>query len=334
MYEADNTMSITGLELSVVLPAFNESRRLPRALPTLIEALDGDTTELIVVDDGSDDDTAQVAAEHLASFPRGRVVRLPVNAGKGAATRIGVSRARGQAVVFMDADLATDPASLAPLVEALDTCDVAIGSRSHPDSVIEGASRSRSVMGRGFNLVCRVGGAVDHRDTQCGFKGFRGPAAKVLFHLSRLNGFAFDVELLMLAGKLGLRVAEVPVHWTAVPGSTVDPLRDPLPMALDVVRSRVRWRGARPLAAVTALAGGEGQLAASALREHVRQVDPVVWWEGGAVALFPCTDRNRVARIGRRLRRRIPECEIGLAEFPVATLVPASGGLLRSALAA
>lgn len=328
-------LSTAGVELSIVVPAFNEAARLERALPRLLDVVDPLVTEILVVDDGSNDATAATAASHLRTLPYGRVLRLPANAGKGGATRVGVARARGRAVVFMDADMATDPTDLEALLEALRDADVAIGSRTDPGSVIEGASASRALMGRAFNLACRMACGFDHRDTQCGFKGFRSSVGKVLFHLSRLNGFAFDVELLLLAQKLGLRMREVPVHWTAVPGSAVRPLRDPVPMLLDVVRTRLRWRGDRPLAAVTAVSlAGEGPEVAAALRGNLRQVDPVVTWEGGAVALLPCTDRSRVARVARRLRTRLPECRIGAAELEPAALLPASGGLLRSALAA
>lgn len=321
--------------ISVVVPAFNEEVRLSRALPALIETLDRDRTELIVVDDGSADATSAVAAAHLTDLPHGRVVRLPTNAGKGAATRVGVSRARGAAVVFMDADLATDPTALTPLLAALESADVAIGSRAADGSVVLGSTTSRAVMGRGFNLFSRLACGFDHRDTQCGFKGFRAPAARVLFHLSRINGFAFDVELLLLAGKLGLRVSEVPVRWTAIDGSTVCPLRDPGPMALDVVRSRVRWRGRRPIAAIRAAAApDEAEALAADVRTHLRQVDPVVTWESGAVALLPCTDRGRVEAVARRLRRRLPGHGIEATELSPSALVPTSGGLLRSALAA
>lgn len=328
-------LSTAGVEVSLVVPAFNEAGRLERALPRLLAAIDQATTEVVVVDDGSSDATTSVARDHLRGLPHSRVLQLPVNAGKGGATRIGIARARGRSVAFMDADVATDPAGIGPLLAALRDAEVAVGSRAHPDSVVEGASPARTVMGRGFNALSRLACGFGHRDTQCGFKAFRAPAAKVLFHLSRVNGFAFDVELLMLAHRLGLRVTEVPVHWTAVPGSTVRPVRDPLPMALDVVRSRVRWRGGRPLAALTAVAGrGDASEVAAALRANLRRVDPVATWDQGAFALLPCTDRSRVARVLSRLERRLPECRVGAIELEPPVLDAAPGGLVRSALAA
>jgi len=334
LYEPNDMLS-TAVGLSIVIPAYNEGRRLERALPSLLAAVDVSATEIIVVDDGSADDTADVASSMLASLPLGRVVRLPANCGKGGATRIGVSQARGAAIAFMDADMATDPSGLGELLSALRSADVAIGSRAHPDSIIHDVSRSRELMGRGFNRLTRIAGGFDHRDTQCGFKGFRGPVAKSIFHLSRINGYAFDVELLLLASRLGLRVREVPVTWTAVPGSTVRPLRDPLPMALDVVRSSLRWRGFRPVPALTAVApDGESHEVAAGLRAHLRAVDPVVPWERGAVALLPCTSGRQVERVASRLSRRLPGVAIQTTAVAPAHLIPRSGGLLRTALAA
>lgn len=328
-------MSVASLEVTVVVPAFNEEHRLKRSLPALHDAIDRFRTEVLVVDDGSRDGTAGVARECLDAFPRGRVIRLPANAGKGAATRVGVSRARGRSIVFMDADLAADPARLPALVSALRSADVAIGSRAVEGAVVEGASSGRVLRGRTFNRWCRLVAGLPFRDTQCGFKGFRGSAGKVLFHISRLNGFAFDVELLLLASKLGLSVHEVPVHWTAVEGSRVHPLRDPLAMTLDVLRSRFRWRGDRPLAAVAAACvGDEAPEVAAEVRARVRGVDPVVCWEGRAVALLPCTDRSGVGRVTARLRRTLPDRRVDAVEVPADVLDPWSGGLLRSALAA
>lgn len=330
-------LSTAGMELSIVVPAFNEARRLDRALPQLLSAVDLEHTEVFVVDDGSTDTTAAVAGAHLSGLPHGHVLRLPANAGKGGATRVGIARARGRAVVFMDADLATDPADLTALLGALESAEVAIGSRAAPGAVVEGATATREIMGRAFNLAARAACGLEHRDTQCGFKAFRGGAGRVLFHLSRLNGFAFDVELLLLARKLGLRVAEVPVHWTAMPGSTVRPVRDPVPMLLDVVRTRLRWRGARPVAALRAASGeGSGPELGTALRAQVRRSDPVVTWSGGALALLPCTDRSSVTHIAGRVRRHLTGCEVDASELAPEALAPAAGGLpgLRAALAA
>src|SRR5947209_13899023 len=211
--------------LSVVVPAYNEARRLKTSLPPLLDVVSDADAELIVVDDGSDDETAEVAAGFLAGLPGSKLVRLSLNSGKGAAVRAGVAHARGRSIVFMDADLATDLGDLPALLDALETSDVAIGSRVVKGATVDGASNARAHMGRTFNKVARAVMGLDLGDTQCGFKGFRAPVAQLLFHLGVVDGFAFDVEILALARRMGYRVAEVPVHWRAIPGSRVDVMR-------------------------------------------------------------------------------------------------------------
>jgi glycosyltransferase involved in cell wall biosynthesis len=232
--------------LSVVVPAFNEESRLPSTLPRLRDAGPwGEDAELIVVDDGSTDQTAVLALAHLAGVPGTRVLRQP-HAGKGAAVRHGVLSALGERVVFMDADLATDLRELPRLVEALDDADVAVGSRVLPEAVVTGWSPRREALNRGFSWHARTWAGVGVSDPQCGFKGFRQPAARALFTRSRINGFGFDVEILVLARELGLRVRELPVRWSAIDGSTVRLARDPAVMLLDVLRLRRRHRHREP----------------------------------------------------------------------------------------
>jgi glycosyltransferase involved in cell wall biosynthesis len=228
-------------EVSVVVPASNEARRLGPSLDTLAAdpSLRRRRTEVIVVDDGSHDTTAVVAVEHLVDLPRGRLLRLPWHLGKGAAVRFGVASARGDVVVFMDADLATDLAALPRLFDELERADVVVGSRRAPGAVVEGVTYARALMHDAFSSqASRMHLGVS--DPQCGFKGFSAQAAATLFPLSRVDGFGFDIEILLLARRLGLRVVEVPVHWHAVAGSKVRPLLDPLTMTVDVMRTRLR----------------------------------------------------------------------------------------------
>ncbi len=232
--------------VTLVVPAYNESDRLEAGLERLRAAassgaVDLHGIEVLVVDDGSRDDTARAAARLLADLPRSRVLSLPKNLGKGAAVRAGILAARGERIVFADADMAIDPAHLPELLGALDGADVAVGSRAVGGHVDYGR-RVRTFAGRCFNRAVRLAGGVDLDDTQCGFKGFnRGPAL-LLAHLLTTNGYAFDVELLWLAKRLDLRVAVVPVRWVDVPGSTVRPLRDAARMLLDVLEARRRHR--------------------------------------------------------------------------------------------
>jgi glycosyltransferase involved in cell wall biosynthesis len=240
---------VTPPSLSIVIPAFNESTRLAATLATLSARVGDVDAEIIVVDDGSRDDTAAVARRLLADAPPSRVIELPENRGKGAAVRAGVAAATGLRVLFMDADLATDLAALDTVLPALDDADIAIGSRAVPGAVVLNATRGREVMGRVFNRMVRVLARLPVHDTQCGFKAFRGPVAKRLFGMSRIDGFAFDAEVLVYARALGMRIVELPVTWTAVDGSSVRPFSDSVATALQLARVVVRSRPSRIRAA-------------------------------------------------------------------------------------
>jgi glycosyltransferase involved in cell wall biosynthesis len=232
------------LTCSIVIPAFEESARLPRLLDALAGVVDRSVTECIVVDDGSTDGTDVVAAANLREWPASTVIRFDRNRGKGAALRAGVEAARGQHIVFMDADLATDLSALPAVLAALADHHVALGSRAHPEAVVHGGRLHRKAMGMGLNRLARSLTAVTVSDTQCGFKAFRGPVARLLFASSRLDGFGQDVEILDLAARLGLTIAEVPVEWSAVAGSKVRLVRDSVLTVVELLRHRLRAPGA------------------------------------------------------------------------------------------
>jgi glycosyltransferase involved in cell wall biosynthesis len=287
--------------------------------------------ELIVVDDGSEDGTAEVATAYLAGLPGAKVIRLPLNSGKGAAVRAGVAHARGRSIVFMDADLATDLNDLPVLLDALETADVAVGSRGMPGSTVAGATMTRAGMGRTFNRLARVVTGLNLRDTQCGFKAFRAPVAQLLFHLGIVDGFAFDVEILGLARRMGYRVSEVPVHWQAVEDSRVDIMRDPARMVRDLLLTQARWRRTRILAVLRALEGGGS---VELLRANLRASDNVVPWSEGALALLPCSEIGVTSSIVDRLRRREPDLHVTASAVPATTLLDAAGDEIRQALTA
>jgi glycosyltransferase involved in cell wall biosynthesis len=235
--------------LSVVIPAYNEAERLATTLGALQEATTDLTTEIVVVDDGSADETSEVAAATLDPSAD-RVVRFPTNRGKGAAVRAGVLASEGDAVLYMDADLATDLRALPAFLAALDGADVVVGSRTLPDAVVRDGTRDRAAMAWVFNGLVRIATGIEARDTQCGFKALRGPAARQLFELARCDRFAFDVEILLLARRLDLSVVELPVVWTAVEGSSVRRVADSVHAAADVVRIAARWTPRRVARAV------------------------------------------------------------------------------------
>jgi dolichyl-phosphate beta-glucosyltransferase len=225
----------------VVVPAYGEAGRVGSTVARLRAALAslGDDLEVLVVDDGSPDATAEEAAAAGA-----RVLRLPENRGKGAAVRAGVLAARGRSVVFTDADLAYPPEQVTAVLRQLeDGWDVVVGSRRHPSSADAArASALRVVSGRLFNLLTATVLLGQYRDTQCGLKGFRSDVGRLLFSHSRLERFAFDVEVLHLVERYRLSLTEVPVVLVKAPGSTVRVGLDALRMVRDLFRVR-RWAG-------------------------------------------------------------------------------------------
>ena len=225
--------------LSVVVPAYGEEDRIANTVVALRDALTvAGPCEIIVVDDGSSDATSAAAGAAGAD----RVIRIPRNRGKGAAVRAGMLAATGHNVAFTDADLSYPPGQLLRLLHEIDRgADVVVGSRRHIDTqTLVRAGRLREVSGRVFNLATRLVLRRRYGDTQCGLKAFTAPAGRALFAAGRLDGFAFDVELLLLAERSALRVVEVPVELSSAEGSTVHMSKDALAMVRDLFRLR-RW---------------------------------------------------------------------------------------------
>ncbi len=305
--------------LSLVIPAFNEEARLADGLPKLVELIPPYETEVILVDDGSSDGTLDVARRFLDRLPNRVLIRLPRNRGKGAAVRAGVVQARGEVIGYLDADMATDPRDLVRLVDALRCSPIAVGSRALKASMIEKKSRHRSLMTRSFALLVSSALDLPMRDTQCGFKAFHGSVAKLLFHGATVDRFGFDVEVLSRAARLGLRVEEVPVRWTDVAGSKVRKLADSLNMLLDVGRTRRDRATELPIQGV-AVTDADPRECARILRSSVRQVDTVLSWEGGAVALFPCMAPTTAAAMQRRIQGKLVGKRVERAELTFGAL--------------
>lgn len=233
----------TGIYLSVVIPVYNESGRIRKTLPQVIQYLRArpERCELIVVDDGSTDDTADRIRELVGDTAEARVISYAPNRGKGYAVRRGMLQARGEYLLFSDADLSAPITEAERLLEPLQNgYDVVIGSRALKREWIQlHQSAFRENAGKMFNLVLRVITGLPFRDTQCGFKAFRRAAAQRIFPLQSIFGFGFDPEILYLAQKFEYRTLEVPVHWAHSEGTKVRMLRDGLRMASDLVR--IRW---------------------------------------------------------------------------------------------
>ena len=233
--------------LSVIVPAYNERDRIAASIASMTEYLARCVVsyELIVVSDGSTDGTDEIARRQARTDPRLRVLSLPRNRGKGQAVKSGIAAARGEYIMFIDADLTIPISIVADFRAALDGgADIAIASRRHPASSVIGASPSRRVMSAVFAWCVRRLIVSDIGDTQCGAKIYRAIVAQPLFAAQRIDHFGFDAEVLYLARRAGFRIEEVPVTLRYRAGSSIRPLRDALLMARDILRIRLyAWRG-------------------------------------------------------------------------------------------
>ncbi len=229
--------------LSVVFPCYNEERRLAHGLDRATDYLRsrGEPYEILVVDDGSRDGTRALAEKRAAADPSIHCYSLGVNRGKGAAVREGMLRARGRWILMSDIDLSAPIEEIGRLEALRGRADVMIASRARPGSRLEVRQPPRrEFLGRAFNVAVRLAALPGLFDTQCGFKLWSREAAARVFRRVRLERFAFDVESLWLARRLGFRVAEVAVRWRHDDRSAVRPLRDGARMGMDLLRILLR----------------------------------------------------------------------------------------------
>ena len=231
------------LTFSIVIPAYNESVRIRPTLDELLHYTREQNwdAEILVVNDGSSDDTAQIAREYGKSHPQVLLLENPGNRGKGYSVRNGMLHARGVVCLFTDADLSSPVTEAQKLFDAIGRgADIAIGSRwLMPELQTERQPLYRQAFGRIFNLALRLILGLHFADTQCGFKAFRRDAAQRIFPLQRIERWGFDPEILFLARRAGLRVEEVPVLWAHSEGTRLHPFRDGMRMFVEVLR--IRW---------------------------------------------------------------------------------------------
>ncbi|HKD84249.1 MAG TPA: dolichyl-phosphate beta-glucosyltransferase [Terriglobales bacterium] len=231
------------LTYSFVVPAYNESDRLSVSLPKVLDYVLQQhlSAEIIVVNDGSRDDTAEIVRRFMRLNPDVRLVENPGNRGKGYSVRNGMLHARGDVVMFTDADLSSPIYEAGKLFAALEQgADVAIGSRwLRSELQTERQPWYRQLYGRLFNLGLRIVLGLKYRDTQCGFKAFTRSAAQTIFTRQHVERWGFDPELLFLADKFKLRTVEVPVEWAHDHRSKISPLRDGIRMGVEMLS--VRW---------------------------------------------------------------------------------------------
>ena len=231
------------VEYSIVIPAYNESARIGGTMEKILafSARSGWRAEILIVNDGSDDDTAQIVRQHAAANPAVRLIENPGNHGKGYSVRNGVLHAQGQVILFSDADLSSPIEESTTLFAALaEGADVAIGSRwLRSELQTQRQPLHRQLYGRIFNLLLRLILGLHYKDTQCGFKAFTRRAALTIFPLQKIGRWGFDPEILYLARKFGFRVKEVPVRWAHREGTRLNPLRDGMRMFWEMLK--IRW---------------------------------------------------------------------------------------------
>jgi glycosyltransferase involved in cell wall biosynthesis len=240
-------MTVAAPELSIIIPSYNEEVRLPATLDHIAAYINGSgrTTEIIVVDDGSSDATSAVAESYGNKLPSLRLLSNVGNRGKGYSVRRGMREARGDIVLFTDADLSAPIEEADKLLAAIaQGSDVAIGSRALDRSLISThQSLFREFAGIVFNTVVRTCLRLPFVDTQCGFKAFRRERCHIIFAQQRIERFGFDPELLYLARHHGLQAVEIPVRWAHSPATKVSMFRDSIQMFLDVFI--IRWNSVR-----------------------------------------------------------------------------------------
>jgi glycosyltransferase involved in cell wall biosynthesis len=232
----------SAFQVSIIVPSFNEEARLPASLELIAAYVSSRnrSTEVLVVDDGSNDRTAEVAASFADRIPNLRVLRNGENRGKGYSVRHGMQEARGEYVLFTDADLSAPIEEADKLLSALRQYDIAIGSRAlNRDLIDVHESLFREFAGIIFNRIVRIVLWLPFVDTQCGFKAFRREPCRIIFEQQRIERFGFDPELLYLARHHGLKATEIPVRWSHSPATKINMMRDSIQMFVDVFT--IRW---------------------------------------------------------------------------------------------
>ena len=228
---------------SIIIPAYNESERISDSLERVLRYAteQGWSVEVIVVDDGSSDSTTDIVLEHQRRNAAVQLLRNPGNRGKGYSVRNGMLHAKGEVMLFSDADLSSPIEEAQKLFAAIaQGADVAIGSRwLQSDLQTRRQPLHRQLFGRVFNVLLRMVLGLTFKDTQCGFKAFNRRSAQVLFPQQQIERWGFDPELLFLARRFGFKVAEVPVAWAHREGTRISPLRDGMRMLVEMLR--IRW---------------------------------------------------------------------------------------------
>ena len=226
--------------LTIVVPAYNEEKRLPATLPQITHFIANQAYEIevILVNNNSQDRTREIAEQFAAEFPYIRVIDEG-RQGKGAAVKTGLTAGRGEYLFIADADLSMPISEVSKFIPPnIETYDVAIGSREAPGAVRYDEPEYRHLMGRVYNLIVRLFAVKGFHDTQAGFKCFHRDSVRTIIDRQTVDGWAFDVELLYIAQKHGCKIVEVPIEWHYQPNSRINPLKDSYEMFLEVFKIR------------------------------------------------------------------------------------------------
>jgi dolichyl-phosphate beta-glucosyltransferase len=231
--------------LSIIIPAYNEEHRIPATFDQLFKFLASQNyaSEVLLVENGSQDRTLQIGQEYALKHDRLRVLQSPQR-GKGLAVQYGMLQAEGEYRFMCDADFSMPVEEINRFLPPRSSCHITIASREAPGAQRINEPHYRHFVGRGFNMLIRLLALPDLQDTQCGFKCFRGELAEKLFQKQSLHGWAFDVEILFIARRMGCCIQEIPIKWYFNPDSKVRVLRDSIRMGLDLLKIRINgWRG-------------------------------------------------------------------------------------------
>ncbi len=302
-------------KVSIVIPAYNEEERI---LP-LLQSLGSIQTpvediELIIVDDGSSDRTGELCRREIENrFPRGELITLDNNSGKGNALRVGVAAVSSSTVITMDADMATDLSAMGPAIHGLKKHHIVVGSRSIEGSQTEGISRMRRCITIGFSFFLRALTRHKILDTQCGFKAYRSPVAKVLFGSSTVKGFSQDAEILDLAYRHNFSILEIPVHWRSVPGSKVNIVRDSLTSFFEFVWYRLNASRRQSVTGVTLRRSkGQSLILESEVIDFFPPESIFVQCRSVVDILMPGIDRAEIQKTAEAFHQKYPDHEISI----------------------
>ena len=299
-------------KVSFVIPAYNEERRI---LP-LLEGVDSlslsaQDIEVIIVDDGSLDRTSAICQKEIDHrFPLGKIIKLPSNRGKGNALRIGVSAASSPIIITMDADMATDLSAVEPALMGLRENHIVVGSRAMKGSKTQGVSNIRRLITNGFSLFLRIVTSYKIADTQCGFKAYRSPVAKVLFASSRAKGFAQDAEILDLAYRNNLSILEIPVIWTAIPDSKVNLVRDSLSSFFEFIRYRLNGAKSNLISGLSIHNKNERKAPQEEILNFFPKESIFKMTEYRIDILFPGIRYNEIQELADTFNSRYPEYQV------------------------